>query len=77
MGLVISKDQFFTDTQVLKAKITGRLQIIFNDWLLARSTLQRHWHKFYKLSGGRRVPYRVWSRYGAYLEIHQASRKPK
>lgn len=74
MLFVTTHDQVLAELPVIKPKRTGYLHQMLNDWMSAQSILQRHWHIFQKTSGGRRVPYRVWSRYGAYLEIQQEIR---
>jgi len=43
-------------------------------WLTARSDLRRQWDRLGITASGRRVPYRVWSRHGAYLQMQRQQR---
>ena len=82
MGMLIMKDQGFESSIVAPleavakstAKKPGRLQQIFISWFYSQSNLKFHWNKFSETSAGSHVPYRVWSRHGAYLEMNREIR---
>jgi hypothetical protein len=85
MGTVILKDHNYTAAVELERKGKARvqqpcrllqqLQCLILDWLISESSLQNQWHKFNIMSSGSQVPYRVWSRHGAFLEMNSHSRK--
>lgn len=76
MGLVIVKDQDFVVMQPVRdAQNVSRLSRLYSRWLNTRNNLRKGWERFAQLSGGRRVPYRVWSRHGAYLELNRTQQR--
>ncbi len=65
MAIVIMKSPHFT-------QIPGYWRQLLDGWFSSQSCLQNHWQKFKTVSGNsHQVPYRVWSRHGAYLEINR------
>lgn len=53
----------------------NRLKKIMHAWSLTRSSMQGHWEKFKLTPAGCHVPYRVWSRHGAYLEMQRETHR--
>lgn len=74
MGTIMLKNQVLMDAPSLTPKLPRRLQQMVFGWFSAQIIMKRHWHK-YMVTTGNRVPYRVWSRHGAYLEMHRVNRR--
>lgn len=75
MALVIVKDRDFIVMQpVRESEGASRFGTLVSRWMLSRSSLRKGWERFIQRSG-RRVPYRVWSRHGAYLEVHREQKR--
>jgi hypothetical protein len=73
MALVMVKENELSATQTV-AMQGGWLQRL-NQWFGSRQQLRRQWDHKGLTSSGRRVPYRVWCRHGAYLDIQRQHRK--
>lgn len=69
MGIVIMKHQDFVAMPESAQKMAGRLQQVLISWMALQSSMQGHWDRYRTRSTGRHVPYRVWLRHGAYLEM--------
>lgn len=70
MTIVLEKNQNFIDTAEFTSKVPGRFQQMLRSWARGRESMQQHWLMFRSTAWGRQVPYRVWSRHGAYLEMN-------
>lgn len=44
-------------------------------WVTAENRLRKQWNYTGLTSSGRRVPYRVWRRHGAYLDLQRRAGK--
>lgn len=75
MSIVYMKAKGFSQSSSQEAKKNSRLKKILFNWFTAQFTLKREWESFQMSSARGFVPYRVWSRHSAYLEIHQRSNR--
>lgn len=58
-----------------KSTRRSRVSRLLQNWFAAQYVLQRHWERYSAQPRRKNVPYRVWSRYGAYLDAHLNDRK--
>lgn len=75
MTLAMMKEHDFSLASETAAKKSTRWQQLLINWLATHSSMRRQWEHFETRSQGHRVPYRVWLRHSAYLEMHRESRK--
>lgn len=75
MTSILMKHQAPPEPEQAVHKLPGRLQRLLGDWFASRNSLQRHWQNFHNSAAGHGVPYRVWSRHAAYLEMHRGMQK--
>ena len=71
MGIVLSKQQNFSELTVEETGSDPRWLQFIKSWILSKSDLHQQWENFKNTPGGRHVPYRIWLRHGAYLEHNQ------
>ena len=75
MSIVIEREPAFVVAPVVTGKPVARWQLALKNWFATQNSLRRHWDRFGMTASGRRVPYRVWSRHGAYLQIQREARR--
>jgi hypothetical protein len=51
-------------------KLFSAVRNLFKEWIKARSCIRQHWNSYRKMPVSHSVPYRVWVRHGAYLEMN-------
>jgi hypothetical protein len=73
MSIVIATPQIDIDVPAFKIKYIERFLKMIRSWFRAQAKIDQHWSEFRLTTAGRQVPYRVWLRYGAYLEAQQES----
>ncbi len=73
MALVMVKENDLSVRRTFAAQ-AGWLQRL-NQWLGDRQQLRRRWDHSGLMLSGRRVPYRVWCRHGAYLDMQRRDGK--
>lgn len=65
----ISLNQVRINT-VQKVRKRSRFLKLLADWYAAQYVLEKHWQKYSAKPASKNVSFRVWSKYGAYLEEH-------
>lgn len=70
MASIVSR-QTFTPAASTAPRGHGSWRRAFIAWLTSQSDLRRQWDRSGISTSGRRVPYRVWARHGAYLQMQR------
>lgn len=50
-------------------RLFSSIRNLLKDWMMARSCIRQHWNNYRQFPSQRHIPYRVWLRHGAYLEL--------
>lgn len=69
MGIITAREYDYVTTPLSVSKNNRSWKQVIGNWLLMQSRLRNHWDSKGLASAGHRIPYRVWSRHGAYLEM--------
>ncbi len=75
MTLVMMKEHDFSVAVEATAKKSISWQQLLVNWITTHSSMRRQWERFETEAQGHRVPYRVWLRHSAYLEMHRETHK--
>ena len=75
MNIIIIKSQNYIPVagSTIAHRISRRILKVVANWIESQSIMKQHWELFCTTSASRHVPYRVWLRHGAYLEMKYKS----
>jgi len=74
MTMLLGKTDAYDKVDESRLSMTGRLQKMLLNWLAYKNHLHHNWGKFCNQDpAAHHVPYRVWLRHSAYLEINRDS----